>query len=596
MKFEHKLLLTTFRKYWHLFALTLTLSMLAAVAEVFSIALLIPFLQNLSGEGTGPISQWIGWIDRHLLGGEASRVERMYIICGVILAATWLRSIFGYSSHIFAIQARARSVADFRKKGADQLQALALRFYSKTRGGEIINSFTSEMTRLGLMLGVMLNAVKFVLLFLAYATFMVWVSWELSLLVLISFGLLSLALTRLVASVRRHGEEITYTSGQLTSTVSEFIEGVRTVVAYNRQAYERERLHNVVDDSAHARIETPKRSALIGPLSKVIISTALIVVVVLAVQFLVFTGSIGLAPLLAFLFALFRLMPSMLQINKLRGTWAQNRAGLSNVADLLRRDDKPYLPDGSREAPVLRDGLTFENVSFAYEPDEPVLEDINVHIPYGKMTALVGATGAGKSTLADLIPRFHDPTEGCILYDGIDLREFKVHSLREKIGVVSQSSHIFNDTVQANIGYGDLDASFERIVEVAEQANALDFINQMKNGFDTVLGDRGVRLSGGQRQRIAIARALLRDPEILILDEATSALDTVTEKLVQESLDRLMEGRTVIAIAHRLSTVEDADQVIVLEEGRIVEHGSYEELLDRRGKLWEYHSLQFQLA
>jgi subfamily B ATP-binding cassette protein MsbA len=259
-------------------------------------------------------------------------------------------------------------------------------------------------------------------------------------------------------------------------------------------------------------------------------------------------------------------------------------------------DNKPRQTSGDRNANPLSTEIEFANVSFSYVTGNPVLTNINVHIQQGATTAIVGASGAGKSTLADLIPRFYDPTEGRILYDGVDLREFDVHSLRARIGIVSQSSHMFNDTVRANISYGSSEATTEDIYEAARTANALSFIEDMEDGFDTMLGDRGTRLSGGQRQRLAIARALVQNPEILILDEATSDLDSVSEQLVKQSLDRLMEGRTVIAIAHRLSTIENADWVVVLEEGRLAEEGRYHDLLDRKGCLWEYHKIQYHLA
>jgi subfamily B ATP-binding cassette protein MsbA len=583
-------------KFSPLIALTILLSLLAAGAEVFSIGMLIPFLKNLSAEAGEGFRTGVAWVDRHVLAAGGTKLERMYRIFGLILAATWMRSGFGYLSNLLGVKVRARVTEDLRMRIVDQLQAVALRFYSTTRTGEIINSAKGEMGRMAGLIGVMKTGVERGLLLVAYVAFMAVISWKLTLVVLVLLGVMAGGLTRLIRSVRRQGGRLTRANGRLTSALTEFVGGIRTVVAFNRQEDERQRLHDAVREKAEAVIETTRRNQAVQPLSQAFVSTIMIIVVALAVQFFVFAGTLDMALLLAFLFALFRAMPVIHQLNSQRGNWAKNQAALENIAALLRRDDKPYLEDGPDEAPALREAITFEDVHFAYEPGEPVLEGVSVRIPRGQTTALVGATGAGKSTLADLIPRFYDPTAGRVCYDGVDVRTFTAQSLRARMAVVSQNTYVFNDTVHANIAYGDPDASFEQIVEVADQANALGFIEDMNDGFDTVLGERGVKLSGGQRQRVAIARALLRDPEILILDEATSALDSVTEKQVQDSLARLMRGRTVVAIAHRLSTIEDADQVVVLEEGRIVEQGGYRKLLERRGQLWEYHATQYQMA
>jgi subfamily B ATP-binding cassette protein MsbA len=333
--------------------------------------------------------------------------------------------------------------------------------------------------------------------------------------------------------------------------------------------------------------------SLVQPISQTVASSTIIILVIVAVQYLVLPGILELTFLLTFLFALFRLMPVVHSVNNLRGTWAQNRPGLANVADLISSNGKPALPSGDTQAPSLRKSIEFEGVSFAYIPDTPVLKDITLSIHQGRTTAIVGASGAGKSTLADLVPRFYDPTAGQVLYDGTDLRAFDLYSLRDRIGIVSQSTYMFNDTVCANIAYGRPDASMDEVVAAAENANALHFIQDLEEGFDTMLGNR---LSGGQRQRLAIARALLQNPEILILDEATSDLDSISERLVQQSLERLMSGRTVIAIAHRLSTIENADWVVVLEEGRVAEQGRYDDLVEKQGHLWKYHKIQYQIA
>jgi subfamily B ATP-binding cassette protein MsbA len=269
---------------------------------------------------------------------------------------------------------------------------------------------------------------------------------------------------------------------------------------------------------------------------------------------------------------------------------------VENIKDLLKSDGKVYFKNGTLKFPGLKRSIDLVSVDFDYNHNQQVLHNITLSIKQGEMTALVGGSGAGKTTLADLIPRFHDATEGYIYIDDVDIRKFEIHSLRRQIAVVSQNTFIFNTSVWKNIAYGTPTATEAEIKEAAKLANALEFIEEMPEGFRTQLGDRGVRLSGGQKQRIAIARALLRNPEILILDEATSALDSVSERLIQESLEQLSVGRTVIVIAHRLSTIAKANKVVVLEQGRIVEQGKYQELLEMQGKLWQYHQMQYELT
>jgi subfamily B ATP-binding cassette protein MsbA len=590
-----RILKPSFQKYWHFIGLAILLSFVAAVTEGFSVGMLIPFLQTIS-EGGSTFSTGIEWVDIYLLGVEAPLIERMYRICGVILLATWLRALASYFAGVYSTEARVRIVEDLRMRVVDQLQSVALSFFSKRRSGDLLNSILNEINRTATAVIVIFDGIGQTTLLIAYVSVMLWISWELTLIVALFFSLLALGITRLVRNVSECGEELSESSSGFTSTISEYIDGVRTVVAYNSQDRERRRLHKATQRYADAVINVTKRSLMIQPLSQAVISTVLIVLIAYAVQVHVMGGSLSIAFLLTFLFAMFRMMPIAHSLNDLRGKWAANEAGIKRIAELLRRDNKPYLDDGSRVTPPLRTSIAFENVSFGYDEDQSVLSNLNFDIPQGRMTALVGASGAGKSTLVKLLPRFYDPNAGHITWDGTDLRDFQVRTLRDRIAIVSQSTHIFNDTVRANIGYGDPSASEADIRRAAEQANALDFIEEMENGFDTVLGDRGVRLSGGQRQRLSIARALLKDPEILILDEATSDLDSVSERLVQDSLERLMSGRTVIAIAHRLSTIENADHVIVLEDGEVVEQGTYADLIHERGQLWQYHKVQFRAA
>jgi len=595
-KSDVRILLPSFKKHWHYIALAVGFSLAAAIFEGISIGMLIPFLQTLSENVSEPFRTGITWVDQHLLKVNGTTLERLYRACALILFATWLRSLFTYFQEIYVTMSRARTIEDLRVRIVDQFKDMSLRFYSKTRSGDLLNSVMNEITRTSESISVLFSVLTKSVLLFSYLALMIWISWELTLISLLFLGLLSGALTWLIKSVKVRGEKITETNARFTNAITEFIGGIRTVFAFNMEAYERKRLAKEAHASANSVIESTKRHAMIGPISKATVGTMLVVLVVMAVQYYVLPGKLDIAFILTFLFALFRLVPVVHELNNQRGNWASNRAGIANVTSLLRREDKPYLDNGTRLAPPLREAIEFQDVSFAYEEGSPVLHSVNACFEQGKITAIVGGSGAGKSTLVDLIPRFYDPYEGQVTWDGTDLREFDVASLRKRIAIVSQNTQLFNDSARNNIAYGRPSASFDEIYEAASRANALEFIQNMEDGFDTMLGDQGVRLSGGQRQRIAIARAILRDPEILILDEATSNLDTVSEKLVQESLEQLMQGRTVIAIAHRLSTIENADWVIVLEDGRIVEQGTYANLLENRGQLWKYHRLQFQAA
>ena len=300
------------------------------------------------------------------------------------------------------------------------------------------------------------------------------------------------------------------------------------------------------------------------------------------------------ADLITFLVIVLRMLQPLKQISQVPATAQSSMASAERLFEVLDETTEASADHGTRDVTSLNDGVQFEHVSFTYG-DEPVLTDVTFDAPKGEIVALVGASGAGKSTLVDLVPRFNAPTSGRILLDGVDLQEIRLTSLRKLTGIVSQDTVLFNDTVRGNIAFGAPDRYTQTQIEAAARAaNAHHFITELPQGYDTVLGERGTRLSGGQRQRIAIARALLSDPPILILDEATSALDTESERLVQEAIDRLLAGRTVFVIAHRLSTVEHAQQILVLDRGRIIERGTHDALLARRGAYHRLYTLQFR--
>ena len=593
---ENYTILREFKHFPLVAILAIACAMGAASFEGFSFGFLLAFLQSLVSPDSPPFHTGLGWFDQWILGVSESATSRLYRVSALILTATWIRSGFNYLTQVYTELTQQRLVDRLRKQIFEQLQALSLGYFSKTHSGELLNTLTSEIGRLQAAFGLLSFIITRSLTLSVYIFLMFRLSWQLSIVSLTLFALLVMGMSRLMAQIRKSSVGVSSSNGRFTATAMEFINGIRTVQAFATQDFERRRFYKASGDVLEASMKATKGYALVRPLAEALATTVLIGMIILALTLFVTNGIMQTATLLTFLFILFRLVPALHEINGSRAAMSGFWGSLNNIRELLETENKPYLVNGHRPFPGLRQAITFQSVDFGYDPDQLVLNNINLTIKQGEMTALVGASGAGKTTLVDLIPRFYDPTNGGILIDGVDLREFQINSLRQRFAIVSQDTFIFNTNVRENIAYGSEGATEADIIEVAKLANALEFIQEMPEGFDTRLGDRGVRLSGGQRQRIAIARAILRNPEILILDEATSALDSISERLIQASLEKLAEGRTVIAIAHRLSTIIRADKIVVMEQGHIVEEGSYQELLNQRGKLWNYHQMQYEVG
>jgi subfamily B ATP-binding cassette protein MsbA len=569
---------------------------LAVTFEGVGIGFLLSFLQSLTSPNAKPIQTGIGWFDIWVLGVNTSATSRLFRISALILLTTWTRAVFNYLAAIYTDLTQLNLLDRLRKQIFEQLQSVSLSFFSKTRSGELINTLTTEIERMHQAFGGFAFILTRGLTAAVYFLSMLLLSWQLTLLSILLFSLLVVGLSALNARVREASFDVSKASGAFTSTAIELINGIRTVQAFATQDFERRRFYNASSNIVKANTKTVMAWAIVKPLAESLATTVLVGMIIVAFTVFVQNGMLQVASLLTFFFVLFRLVPQLQDVNNVMAHLSTLHGSADNIKELLRTDNKPYFKNGSTKFLGLKRSIELVSVDFGYEPANLVLNDIRLIFARGRMTALVGSSGAGKSTLADLIPRFYDPTEGQVLIDGIDLREYDINSLRRKMAVVSQDTFIFNTSVRNNIAYGSEEATEEAILEAARLANALEFIQEMPEGLETQLGDRGVRLSGGQRQRLAIARALLRDPEILILDEATSALDSVSERLIQESLEKLSVGRTVIAIAHRLSTIAKADKVVVLEQGRILEQGGYQELLARGGKLWKYHQMQHEVG
>ncbi len=593
---DNLIILREFKHFRFIAITALICTIFAAILEGTTVGLIASFLQVLTTPGEPPIETGIEWFNTIFLATKASPEARIYRLSALILVAIWLRSLLQYLGLYYSRLAQSNFCDRLRKRLFEQLQSLSLSYYSTSRSGELINSLTTEINHIRHAFQIFSNLISKGATLVAYVISMLLLSWQLSLAAIALYTLLSVGLSTLIRRVREASFAVPKANGQLASIAIQFINGIRTVKGSGTEDFERRRFYQASDRLIQAEDRVASISSLVLPLAQGIASTILIVMVIVAFNLFISKGSLKASSLFTFMFILFRMMPLVSQVNGMRENLSRFQGSVSEIKELLKTDDKPYLNNGKLKFQGLKQGIDFILVNFAYEPGNLILENIDFTIEKGKVTALVGASGAGKSTLSDLIPRFYDPTEGLILFDGEDLRNFDITSVLQKMALVSQDTFIFNASVRDNIAYGLKEISEEDIWEAARLAHAVKFIEDLPNGLDTVLGDRGVRLSGGQRQRIAIARALLRNPDILILDEATSALDSVTEQLIQESLEKLSQGRTVITIAHRLSTIAKADKVVVLEQGRIVEQGSYQELLAREGELWQYHQRQYGLS
>jgi subfamily B ATP-binding cassette protein MsbA len=587
-----------FREIKHLSkiaTLAVVFAILAALFEGFNVGLIASFLQGLVEPNARPIQTGIQWFDVSILGINLSRSDRMYRISGLILLATWTRVCLSYFASLCTLTTQFRLVERVRRQIFEQLQSLSLSYFSKTRSGDLINTVISETDRLHGVFGGVSALLTTGTTALVYVIWLFRLSWQLTIIALFLFYLLVIGLSVINRYIREFSFEIPKAAGNFTSILTEFVSGIRTVHAFVSQDFERRRFNQALSALVKANIQTNLIVALVKPLADGLSVTILIGLVLAALTGSISKDVLPVTSLLTFFYVLFRFVPLFQVISSIKSSFSSLAGTQENIKQLLRRDDKPYFLDGTRNFSGLARSIDLVSVDFGYHRDHLVLHNITLAIKQGEMTALVGASGAGKTTLVDLIPRLIEPVQGTIRVDGIDLREFRIASLRRKMAIVSQDTFIFNTSVYNNIAYGSEEASREQVIEAARLANALEFIQYLPDGFETVLGDRGVRLSGGQRQRLAIARALLRNPEILILDEATSALDSISERLIQDALEKLSVGRTVIAIAHRLSTIARADKVVVLEQGHIVEQGRYQDLLEQRGKLWNYHQIQYNL-
>ncbi len=520
---------------------------------------------------------------------------RLLVMSGAIILTIVLKNLANYASTLASSSLSRAITSDMREAGVIMLLEIDLTYYTKMKIGDLINSLGGEIGRAASALCNIIQLVIISITILVFVGLLLSISWQLTIATTILLSLVTLINQSTISRSKEFGKNLSDLSRAYSIAILETLNGIRLVKATGNEDREFHRIKKLIRDREKAEFKSQVHSEIIAPASEVTGIITLMLIVFLGRTFFAKEVTSVSAVLLTYLLVLLRLLPFVSQLNSLRNSFANAAPSVGVAVDFLRWDNKPFMGEGSITYSELQKGVHFDSLSFGYPGHEKlVLHDINLYLSRGKTLALVGGSGAGKSTLADLLPRFYDPVSGCIKIDGIDLREFELKSLRKVMGIVSQDTFLFNNTVRNNIAYGKPEATEDEIIHAAKQANAYEFIVKLAQGFDTLIGDRGVMLSGGQRQRLAIARALLQDPEILILDEATSALDTVSERLVQQAIDDLSRDRTTLVIAHRLSTVQKADQIAVLEQGRVVEVGTHQELLQKGGYYFRLYSMQFR--
>jgi ATP-binding cassette, subfamily B, bacterial MsbA len=571
----------------------------AAALDVFTFTLLIPFLNALFGQP--PLAATSGVVDdvlRATVGAFLDSADKMGSLRNIILfilAAVTLKSVLVWMSGQLGAQLQEFVTRDLRDAFYRHLQRLPLGYYTQTRAGQILARVLQDtQATKALVVEIVTRSLQSGATVVLTIVALVAISWELTLIALVIAPLLIALLQPLLRKLRKGHRRLGNQYGEIASVVQESVSGIRLVKAFQAEPYEERRFVEASDRYARGMVRVTRIAALAQPITETVGTAIAVAILWIGAREVLVDGALTGAALITFLILVMRMLQPLKQLSQVPTTAQQSLAAAERLFETLDTPTETARDRGTRQVAEFRSAVTFEGVSFAYEPGAaPVLADVSFTARRGEVVALVGPSGAGKSTLVDLIPRFYEPTGGRILIDGVDSRDITLASLRSLTGIVSQDTVLFNDTVRSNIAYGRPGAYSDAQVEAAARAaNAHAFITDLPDGYDTVLGERGTRLSGGQRQRLAIARALLIDPPILILDEATSALDTESERLVQEAIERLLAGRTVFVIAHRLSTIEYADQILVLDRGRVAERGTHAELLARRGTYARLHALQ----
>ena len=539
---------------------------------------------------------YLPWIIKDMIDDVLMSKDMLMLnlIAAGILVVMFTRGVFYYGQSYLVSYVGQRVIIDVRSVLFRKFQKMPLSYYDKQQTGTVMSYITNDVS--AMQSAIVDNLIELVTessILIGSLAMMIYLDWKLSLLTLMTIPLVGFAMKIFGRKLKRSSTVIQERAAEITSLLQESISAIRVVKSFVRETYEIRRFEEQNWRNFQAAMKNVKLSSLLTPTVEFLAA--------IAVTFIVWFGGyevvnevITAGELVAFLTYAVNLANPVKRLSRVYAAIQRAMAAADRVFAVMDLEEKITDVPGAKSLPPIKGQVEFKDITFSYKEGQPALQHISLKAEPGQMIALVGPSGSGKSTIANLIPRFYDVDSGTISIDGHDIRQVTADSLREQIGLVPQETMLFSTTVMENIRYGRLDATDEEVVEAARAANAEEFIKDLPEGYDTKLGERGLNLSGGQRQRLAIARAILKNPRVLILDEATSALDTESEKIVQDALDKLMVGRTSFVIAHRLSTIFNADQIFVVENGHLREHGTHEELLAAGGLYSNLYNIQFR--
>lgn len=525
---------------------------------------------------------------------SARDFEMLNMIAFSIIAIYFARGVFFFGQNYLMAYCGQRVVIDIREAVYRKLNSLSMSFFEKNKTGTIMSYVTNDVAALqGAMVQSTIELITEGVTLIGSIIAMLMLNWKLTIFTLLTFPAVLFIARLFGKKIRASGHRIQERTADLTSVLQETVSSARIVKSFVREEYEINKFKNENYLNFRANMKNAQLGAILTPTMEFTVAIGVTVILWYGGRDVI-AGEITSGALVAFLLYAVNISNPIKRLSRVYAEIQKALAAAQRVFNVL--DIVPEVVDApnAKELPAVKGDVTFDHVSFYYNENEPVIKELSFIAEAGQLVAIVGPSGAGKSTIANLISRFYDTTGGCILIDGMNIKDVTMASLRGQIGIVPQETVLFNGSIYDNILYGRLDATEEEIIEAARSANADNFIREMPDGYQTMLGDRGVNLSGGQRQRVAIARAILKDPRILILDEATSALDTESEKVVQEALDRLLVGRTSFVIAHRLSTIQRANMILVLDKGKLVQKGTHEELLEKGGLYSKLYQAQFR--